>query len=248
MLCDHYGPDRHGERRAQRSLGQAAKTRNMHITVGAMNDQAAQTANSSGFLGRGPLFWIGMTFISAAVIIILVLTKAIESKGVIFTLMVTPILPMFAAFIAMLNTNQTGSGGCVSKGQAQRNYIKRVAIFTSLYLASFALLTFIDKLGDLPTAARLAIGVLPGLAVIGFFWAIGRLIIEETDEFIRMLTIRQTLVASALAMSAASVWGMLESADLVPHIDAYWYAIIWFGGLALGAVVNRITYGTWGAV
>lgn len=209
-----------------------------------MTDLAAKSA---GFLGRGPLFWIAMTFVSTAVVVALALTKAIESKGVILTLMVTPIIPMFFAFKAMLNKNEAGSGNCVTKGEAQRNYIKRIAIFTSLYLASFAALTFLDELGDLPFAARIAIGVLPGLAVCGFFWAIGRLIIEETDEFMRMLTVRQTLVASALAMSAASVWGMLESADLVPHIDAYWYAIIWFVGLALGALVNRITYGTWGA-
>lgn len=211
-------------------------------------EQVTQSGKAAGFLGRGPLFWIGMTFVSTAVIVVLALTKAIESKGVILTLMVTPIIPMFFAFMAMLNKNEAGSGNCVTKGQAQRNYIKRVGIFTSLYLASFAALTFLDKMGDFPTPVQLAVGVLPGLAIIGFFWAIGRLIIEETDEFIRMLTVRQTLIASALAMSAASVWGMLESADLVPHVDAYWYAIIWFGGLAVGSVVNRITYGTWGAV
>ena len=205
-------------------------------------------SKSSGFLGRGPLFWLGLTFISTAVIVALALTKAIESKPVILTIMCAPILPMFGTFVAMLNKNEAGSGSCVTKGSAQRNYIKRVAIFTSLYLVSFAALTFVEEMGHLPIAMRLAIGVLPGLAVIGFFWSIGRLIVEETDEFIRMLTIRQTLVASALALSAASVWGMLESADLVVHIDAYWYAIIWFAGLAVGSVVNRATYGTWGAV
>ena len=96
------------------------------------------TAKSAGFLGRGPLFWIAMTFVSTAVVVALALTKAIESKGVILTLMVTPIIPMFFAFRAMLNKNEAGSGNCVTKGEAQRNYIKRVAIFTSLYLASFA--------------------------------------------------------------------------------------------------------------
>lgn len=208
----------------------------------------SQTTKSSGFLGRGPIFWIGLTFGTTGAVVGLILSGAIESKATAFILMVAPIACMISAFMAMLNKNEAGTGNCVTKGEAQRNYIKRVAVFTSLYLASFAALTFIDQLGELPTAARFAVGVLPGLAIIGFFWAIGRLIVEETDEFIRMLTIRQTLVASALAMSAASVWGMLESADLVAHIDAYWYAVIWFAGLAVGSVVNRVTYGTWGHV
>ena len=206
-----------------------------------------QATKASGFLGRGPMFWIGMTFGTTGAIIGLLLSGAIEGKATVFILMAIPIACMGGAFLSMLNKNEAGTGDCVNRGEAQRRYIKRVAVFTSLYLASFAALTFLDELGDLPDAVRLAIGALPGLAVVGFFWAIGRLIVEETDEFMRMLLIRQTLVASGLAMSAASVWGMLESADLVPHIDAYWYAVIWFGGLALGALVNRITYGTWGA-
>jgi len=211
-----------------------------------MTDQATKSGKSAGFLGRGPMFWIGLTFGTTGAVIGLLLSGAIEGKGVAFTLLIVPIACMFAAFLAMLNKNEAGEGDCINKGEAQRIYIKRVAFFTSLYLASFAALTFIEKLGDLPYAVRIAMGVLPGLAMTGFFWSIGRLIVEEADEFMRMLLIRQTLVASALAMSAASVWGMLESAELVPHVDAYWYAIIWFAGLALGSVINRITYGTWG--
>lgn len=205
------------------------------------------TSKSAGFLGRGPMFWIGLTFGTTGAVVGLLLSGAIEGKIVAFSLLTVPVICMFAGFLSMLNKNEAGTGECVNRGEAQRNYIKRVAVFTSLYLASFAALTFLRDMDDLQYAVRVAIGVLPGLAVTGFFWSIGRLIIEETDEFMRMLTVRQSLIASALAMSAASVWGMLESADLVPHIDAYWYAIIWFVGLALGALVNRITYGTWGA-
>lgn len=130
---------------------------------------------------------------------------------------------------------------------AERSYAKRVVIFTALFLAAFALVTIFE--GEVSHASLLGyvIAALPGLAVIGVFWSIGRLIVEEEDEFLRMLTVRQTLIASALALSVASVWGFLEAADLVAHIDAYWYAVIWFAGLFLGAIANRIVHGTWGA-
>ena len=39
----------------------------------------------------------------------------------------------------------------------------------------------------------------------------------------------------------------LEAADLVMHVDAYWWPVAWFLGLFIGAVANRIEYGTWGA-
>ncbi len=201
----------------------------------------------TGLLGRGPWFWLSLTAGCTAAVVGLKFSGAIEKSTTALLLMVVPLGTFLAMLASLLRVNESGSGNCVQRGEAQRRYIKRVAVFTSLYLATFAALTFLDQLGEAPLAARFIVAAMPGIAIIGVFWAIGRLIVEEGDEFIRMLTIRQTLVASALAMSAASVWGFLESAELVAHVDAYWYAVVWFGGLFVGALANRIEYGTWGA-
>ena len=90
------------------------------------------------------------------------------------------------------------------------------------------------------------LGALPGVAVIGVFWAIGRLLVEETDEYQRMLLVRQTLVATAFSLSIATVWGFLENVGLVPHVDAFYIAILWFAGLGVGGLVNRLTLGDGG--
>ena len=209
---------------------------------------ADHSAAEPGFLGRGPGFWLGLTFANTAAIVGLALSDAIESEGAYFVLLCVPLFTLAAMMISILRLNARGSGNCVPKGEAQRRYVKRVAVSTSLYLASFAALTFSDTFSDMPQALRFALALLPGLAVTGVFWAIARLIIEETDEFLRMLTIRQTLIASGFALSLASIWGFLESADLVVHVDAYWVAVAWFVGLVIGAAVNRIEHGTWGAV
>jgi len=95
-----------------------------------------------------------------------------------------------------------------------------------------------------PLAYLLAL--LPGLSVIGVFWAVGRLLVEEQDEFQRMLLVRQSLVATAFALSIATVWGFLEAVGLVPHVDAYFIAILWFAGLGVGSLVNWLTLGTTG--
>ena len=58
-----------------------------------------------------------------------------------------------------------------------------------------------------------------------------------------MLTVRQTLWATGFALSVATVWGFLESFDLVGHIDAYYIAVLWFGGLGLGSCMNKLTLG-----
>lgn len=138
--------------------------------------------------------------------------------------------------------------GCTANRPAQRRYLKRVMIFSALYLAAiFAAETIVTEPSRF-AAANIALALMPGLAIIGVFWAIGRLIVEETDEFMRMLIVRQTLIATAFALSLATVWGFLETYAGAPHIMAYWVAIAWFFGQFVGAAMNRITYGTWGSL
>ena len=85
--------------------------------------------------------------------------------------------------------------------------------------------------------------ILPALPIIGMFAAIGRYLVDEQDEYVRMLMVRQTLWASGFALSVATVWGFLENFDLVGHVESYYIAVLWFGGLGLGACINRLTLG-----
>jgi hypothetical protein len=83
--------------------------------------------------------------------------------------------------------------------------------------------------------------VLNGL--LGYVAAIGRYLVEEQDEYLRNLMVRQTLWASGFALSIATIWGFLESFDLAPHVESYYIAVLWFGGLGLGACINKLTIG-----
>ena len=51
------------------------------------------------------------------------------------------------------------------------------------------------------------------------------------------------IVATGLTLSIATMWGFLENLGLVPHVDAFYIAILWFGGLGVGACYNRLTLG-----
>jgi hypothetical protein len=85
--------------------------------------------------------------------------------------------------------------------------------------------------------------IAPALPIIGIFGAIGRYLVEEQDEYVRMLMVRQTLWASGFAISVATIWGFVESFGLAGHVDSYYIAVLWFGGLGLGACINRATLG-----
>ncbi len=130
-----------------------------------------------------------------------------------------------------------------AKSPAIRRYNHRV-IWLSLLYAAFllgAVYAFKHHLVSGPVAWIAAI--LPALAISGIFVAIGRYFVEEQDEYLRMLMVRQTLWASGFALSIATIWGFLESFDLVDHVPVYWVSVLWFGGLGLGACANKLTIG-----
>jgi hypothetical protein len=127
--------------------------------------------------------------------------------------------------------------------KASKTYNVRV-LWLSLFYGAFlmaAVYGFRHQLLAGPVAYLAA--VLPALPIIGIFAAIGRYLVEEQDEYLRMLMVRQTLWASAFALSVATVWGFLESFDMVGHVEAYYVAVLWFGGLGLGACINKLTLG-----
>jgi len=127
----------------------------------------------------------------------------------------------------------------MAKSQAIKRYTSRVIVLSLTYAALLfgAVYLFVHHLLSGPIAYVAA--VLPALPIIGIFVAIGRYLVEVNDEYLRDQFVRQALIASGFALSIATAWGFLENFDLVPHVYAYYAAILWFAGLGLGACVNK---------
>jgi 4-amino-4-deoxy-L-arabinose transferase-like glycosyltransferase len=127
---------------------------------------------------------------------------------------------------------------------ALRRYNKRVILFCAAYACALfgGVGYFKNHPGAHGVTAYFA-AIVPALAIIGVFFAIGRYLIEEADEYLRMLMVRQTLIATAFALSLATLWGFLNSFDLAPRIDSYYVAVVWFGGLGIGSCINKIMSG-----
>lgn len=118
-----------------------------------------------------------------------------------------------------------------------KRYTIRVMIFMLAYFGLLSLaLIYANQIAYRPLAVVLSIA--PALPIIGIFWAVGKLISEMQDEYLRMLLVRQSLVATAFALSLATIWGFLENFGFVPHIEAYMWAVAWFAGLGVGQCVN----------
>jgi hypothetical protein len=127
------------------------------------------------------------------------------------------------------------------KTPAQRRYVVRLAIATTAYLITLSLAVRFVGHGNIRGMLAYILALLPGLSVAGMFWAIGRLLIEEDDEYQRMLLVRQSLIATGLTLTLVTIWGFLENFKLVPHVDAFYVAILWFAGLGVGSLWNKVT-------
>ncbi|MEC7399476.1 MAG: hypothetical protein VYD00_05610 [Pseudomonadota bacterium] len=178
--------------------------------------------------------------LSALAILMLAETSAIERE----TAWVLAILPVSLIALAVFAGVRAGS----DKPAASQRYMLRIGVLMAFYLVSlFAAEILIEDRG-LTGAPAVILAVLPGLAFAGVVWVFGALIVEEKDEFMRLLHIRQGLIGTGIALTCAAIWGFLETYGFVPHVAAFWWPTIWCFGLGLGAFANKIAYGSWGEV
>jgi hypothetical protein len=131
------------------------------------------------------------------------------------------------------------------KPEARRN-LSRTAIVMAIYVAGILAAKYLIGEGGLTGPPAYVLALVPGLAMAALFWTSGRMIAETEDEFMRMLAVRQHLIAAGFAMAAASVWGTLEMFDLVQHVGAFYIVVLWTVGIFIGMIANRITHGVWG--
>ena len=133
-----------------------------------------------------------------------------------------------------------------ARNPAYRRYLQRMAVAAVLYVAAIFVAVKVLHHNTAVSPLTVALALLPGLAVLMMLYAIGRLLTELQDEYLRMLEVRKALIATAVALAVASVWGLLEMLTAVPKLEVFWIFPIWCAGLLVGAVVNRVTMGSAG--
>ena len=130
---------------------------------------------------------------------------------------------------------------------ARRRYNRSSLTLLAVYFAVLIGVSIFFNTGTRTGVIAYAAAALPALPVIGIFYALGRYLVEEQDEYLRMLLIRRMLWATGFALSVATVWGFLERFGLALHFDAYAVMILWFFGLGLGACIEWLIPGSSGA-
>jgi hypothetical protein len=134
------------------------------------------------------------------------------------------------------------------KSPAIRQYLIRLFVLMTIYLVTLFGAVTAFKSHSVSGIAAYALAVLPALPIIGVFWAVMRLLIEEPDEFVKLMHVRQCLVATGFCLTVMTIWEFLQNFDLVPPGNGgFGAAFFWFMGLGFGALYNKLTLGTAGS-
>jgi hypothetical protein len=124
---------------------------------------------------------------------------------------------------------------------AIRRYTRRLSVFMGAYVALILAMGWLFRHAPPPTPWNAALALLPALPILGVIWTVMRLLVEETDEFWRMLFVRQTLIATGFCLTVMTIWEFLQNYDVVPQGQhGFGTAFFWFMGLGLGAIWNGI--------
>ena len=159
----------------------------------------------------------------------IVVTSLELGKGISLALFFAAML-LTLPFMRSLERMEAASG-CTSS--ASRRYGRRMIAMGFLYALTLLGALWLSKAGTYPTPVYVGIAVAPSFPVIAMIWAMGRLLIEEKDEYLRSRHIHHALIATGVTLVLATVWGFLEQFSVVQHIAAYWVFPAWVMGLGL---------------
>jgi hypothetical protein len=128
----------------------------------------------------------------------------------------------------------------MSLNTAQKRYTRRMIVLMTAYVGILVAAEWAFNRIEPAGPAAYLLGILPALPVIAVFFSMGQYLVDEKDEYLRLVETRKSLIATGFMLTVTTAIGFLQSFDLVPHIDFYWAAILWFAGLGVGSCVQAL--------
>lgn len=115
---------------------------------------------------------------------------------------------------------------------ALRRYYLRFAVSMALY--ALLLVGAVLLVGRTPAGPlRYLLALAPAAPILGMIASLGRYLVEEADEFRRMLLAQSMLWGIGLSLSVATVWGFLETLAGAPRLPLYLMFPIFCAGMGL---------------
>lgn len=127
------------------------------------------------------------------------------------------------------------------RSPALRRYLVRLGVLMSCYVGFILLAGYLFRHHPPSGVAAVALAVLPALPIVAVVWVIMRLIVEEQDEYLRLLYVKQNLFATGFCLTVMTIWEFLQNYDLVSQDNhGFGATFMWFVGLGIGAIARGL--------
>ena len=125
---------------------------------------------------------------------------------------------------------------------AGRRYARRMIPLMVLYVVFLCASLWVIRTLS-PTGPVLwLMGLAPALPVVGCIVAMGRYLVEETDEFPRAVLAEAMLWGIGAVLTLTTVWGFMENAGVLPHFQTYLAFPLFCGAQGLAQAFIRRRY------
>ena len=148
-------------------------------------------------------------------------------------------LASFLLLLPLVRSVQRLQAECGVSSKAMQAYNRRVLAASGVYVVALFAAMAIARYYAPPAAVRVILAMLVALPVIFIIRAMALLLKEETDEYLRMRLIEQSLLATGFLLTAGTLYGFLNAFDLAPRIDAWAVVPIWALGLGVGRMFQK---------
>ena len=135
--------------------------------------------------------------------------------------------PMIAARIASRTV-----AGADMRPAMQRYGNRLIAIMVVYFVVLMGAVALYER-GLTAGPLGYVVALVPAAPLVAVFIIMGRLLREETDEFLREVSRTAFMWSGALTLCEATVWGFLETFGKVPHLWMWAVPVAFFAQLGL---------------
>lgn len=152
------------------------------------------------------------------------------------------VLLLIPAAAILLFARALRRGACSDEAlrPALRRYVGRLAACLLGYLGLMVAAGVAEEGLGLTGPALASLRLLPALPVLGCVFVIGRYLVEEEDEYLRLRAAQASLIGTGVLLAAAILWGFLEQAGLAGAVRPGWAFPLWAAGMGLGQALLRV--------
>lgn len=144
-----------------------------------------------------------------------------------------------AAILLFARALRRGAWGEEAVRPALRRYVGRLAACLLACLGLMVAAGVAEEGLGLTGPALAGLRLLPALPVLGCVFVIGRYLVEEEDEYLRLRAAQASLIGTGLLLGAAILWGFLQQAGLAGPVRPGWAFPLWAAGMGLGQALLR---------